>query len=562
MSEANNTSSTVSPASDTLIGYLLEVRSGQLLARLLTEEEGFRPMVSSSGGELGIVGQVGAYVSIHQHNQRLLALVKQVTRGDHGTGSARSAAGCLMFLSPLGQVTNKGVFIRGMPQPPTPGAELHMVRVAEISSIFAKNWQFHFSVGYLRNFPMVGVYLDPSTLCSRHFAILGQSGSGKSWSVTSIIQRMVTAMPNAHIILLDLHGEYCWKDEGGKAQSAFKPEQARYMDARELEIPYWLMTFAELLDLFVDRNDQGASVQTAFFRETIFALKKQSAKNLKMDTLSLDSPIYFSLQSVYETFKEANELRTDFGKTKGPLFGQFDEFLVKLQSRLNDVRYDFLLNPQRRNSSETLSGLLRDFVGLGAQKCNITVIDLSHVPFDVRPTVSAQIGRVAFEFNYWNPRNREFPILLICEEAHAYIPREANAQFEGTRKSMERIAKEGRKYGVGLGVVSQRPHELSETVLSQCSTYICLRITNPDDQAYVRKLVPEGEADLVDILTSLGRGEALILGESVPLPTRTQIYKPDPAPNSNDADYFTYWKEGPDDLNMDAIVDRWRRQGR
>jgi hypothetical protein len=209
-----------------------------------------------------------------------------------------------------------------------------------------------------------------------------------------------------------------------------------------------------------------------------------------------------------------------------------------------------------------MAELLRDFVGLGDPKRQITVIDLSPIPFDVRPLVSAQIGRLAFEFNYWNPRNREFPILLICEEAHAYIPREtADSQYEGTRKSMERIAKEGRKYGVGLAVVSQRPKDLSETVLSQCGTYVCLRITNPDDQAYVAKLVPEGEADLVDILTSLGRGEAMILGEAIPLPTRCQIFKPDPTPNSSDADFFAAWTSGPDDIDVDGIVNRWRRQG-
>ena len=190
------------------------------------------------------------------------------------------------------------------------------------------------------------------------------------------------------------------------------------------------------------------------------------------------------------------------------------------------------------------------------------MIDLSGVPFDVRPAVSAQIGRLAFEFNYWNPRNREFPIVLVCEEAHAYIPREGGTQYEGTRKSMERIAKEGRKYGVGLGVVSQRPHELSETVLAQCSTFVCMRITNPDDQAYVKELIPEAEGDLVDILTSMGRGEAIVMGEAAPLPTRIQIYRPDPEPNSNDVDYFNSWKSGPDNLDVAAIVDRWRRQDR
>jgi hypothetical protein len=261
-------------------------------------------------------------------------------------------------------------------------------------------------------------------------------------------------------------------------------------------------------------------------------------------------------------FKNANEERKDFGKTQGALFGQFDEFLVRMQSRFNDVRYDFLLKPKKRNTSASMADLLRQFMGLGEKKANITVVDLSSVPTDVRPAVSAQVGRLAYEFNYWNPKRREFPITLICEEAHAYIPRERNGPFEGTKKMMERIAKEGRKYGVSIGVVSQRPTELSETMLAQCSSFICLRTTNPDDQAYVRGLVPEAEGDLTDILTSLGRGEALVLGEAAPLPTRVQIYRPNPEPKSNDVDYFTGWREGPDDLDVEGIVNNWRTQTR
>lgn len=551
----------MSEDSDTLIGHLLEVRNGRFVAKLLGEDEGFRPTIEI-GGEVKVVGQTGSYVSIRQHGFRSLALINRVEADRSDGRPCRCAANSLVTLTPIGQIADDGAFQRGVRHFPAPGGEVHVVAQSEINSVFEKYRQFGFDIGYLPSSPSASVYLDPSALCSRHFAILGQSGSGKSWTVASLIQHMVDAMPNAHIILLDLHGEYCWKDRNRALHSAFNPDRTRYLDARALEIPYWLMTFAELLDLLVDRNDPGAAIQTAFLREMIYDLKKKSAKSLDLETISLDSPIYFSLQEVYDSFKEANEFRTDFGKIKGPLFGQFDEFLVKLQSRLNDVRYDFLLNPVRRNRSESLPGLLRDFVGLGNPKCQITIIDLSPVPFDVRPTVSAQIGRLAFEFNYWNPFNREFPILLICEEAHAYIPRESSTQFEGTRKTMERIAKEGRKYGVGLGVVSQRPHELSETVLSQCGTYICLRITNPDDQEYVRKLVPEGESDLVDILTSLSRGEAMILGEAVPLPSRAQIRKPEPTPNSNDADFYTAWTSGPEDLDIEGIVNRWRRQGR
>jgi DNA helicase HerA-like ATPase len=278
--------------------------------------------------------------------------------------------------------------------------------------------------------------------------------------------------------------------------------------------------------------------------------------------VSIDAPIYFSMDDLYKRFKEANEQRTEFGRAEGPMFGQFDDFLLKLQSRMNDTRYDFLLKPKKRTDSSSFEGLLRDFVGLGTPKAQITVIDLSSVPFDVRPSISSQIGRLAFEFNLWNPENRRFPILLVCEEAHAYIQREGTGQYEGTRKTMERIAKEGRKYGVGLVVISQRPHELSETVLAQCGTFICLRITNPNDQEYVRQLVPEGEGDVMAMLPGLGRGEALALGEAAPLPVRFQFFKPDPPPQSNDVDYYESWKQGPTDLDVTDIVSRWWRQSR
>ncbi|MBT8121578.1 MAG: ATP-binding protein, partial [Gammaproteobacteria bacterium] len=374
--------------------------------------------------------------------------------------------------------------------------------------------------------------------------------------------RAVSKMPKAHVVLLDLHGEYSWEDDEGKRHCAFDEKTTRYIDARDLEMPYWLMTFAELVDMLIDRADSSASSQISFLRDTVHELRNKANKDLGIGDISIDSPVYFSLTELYDCFEEANKSSTNFGKDKGPLAGLFDQFLMRLQSRMKDTRYDFLLSPKHRISSATLPGLLRDFVGLGEPKAQITIIDLSSVPFDVRPVVTAQVGRLAFEFNYWNPKFKDFPLLLVCEEAHSYIPREGNDQFEGTRQSMQRIAKEGRKYGVGLGVVTQRPHDLSETVLAQCNTFICLRLTNPDDQAYVRDLVPEAERDFIDILSSLGQGEAMVMGLAVPLPTRVQLYKPDPPPNSNSVDFFRKWSTGPDDLDVDDIVDRWRRQDR
>ena len=379
-----------------------------------------------------------------------------------------------------------------------------------------------------------------------------------------MVQRTVAAMPKAHIIILDLHGEYCWKRPDGTHSYAFDDAIVRHVDARELEIPYWLMNYAELCDLLIEHGEKEATNQTAFFRDCLLEgrCRENSAAALGLERVTVDTPICFSLEDILTKVRAKNVEMVGEGTQRGPMFGDFDRFLMRIESKLNDVRYDFVLRPKSRNTSASLTHLLRNFVGLGAKKAAVTVIDLSAVPFDVRPTVAAQIGRLAFEFNYWNPKYREFPLVLMCEEAHVYIPRAADSQFAGSRKSMERIAKEGRKYGVGLVVVSQRPQEVSETVLAQCGTFICLRITNPDDQEYVRNLVPESVTNLVGVLTGMNRGEALILGEAVPVPTRIQFDRPSPAPNSDDADFHAKWKDGPTDLDVDAIVNRWRNQER
>lgn len=543
------------------IGYLSEVRGDGMNARITEEHTNELPIIKVGNQEI-LAGSIGSYVVIRQGEICILALVFKVWGKDHFDTTDRRKTDRFVSLIPVGEIQGEGLFVRGVRHYPTPGAKVYAVGMEEINVIFSKFRQYEFFIGQLASHKDYHLSLDPRALFGRHFAILGQSGSGKSWTVTSLIQNTIRAMPRTHLIMLDLHGEYCWKDDSGAIQSAFPKEQVNYIDAMEMEMPYWMMTYAELVDLFIDRDDKGASMQMSFMREVLQQLKRKEAKRLGMATVSIDTPIYFSLAEMYMQFKAANEERKDFGKTQGALFGQFDEFLIRMQSRFNDVRYDFLLKPKIRNNSESMADILREFVGLGSKKANITVVDLSSVPTDVRPAVSAQVGRLAYEFNYWNPHRREFPITLICEEAHAYIPREKGGNFEGTKKMMERIAKEGRKYGVSIGVVSQRPTELSETMLSQCSSFICLRTTNPDDQAYIRGLVPEAEGDLTDILTSLGRGEALVLGEAAPLPTRVQIYRPNPEPKSNDVDYYTGWREGKDDLDVGNIVELWRTQTR
>jgi hypothetical protein len=381
--------------------------------------------------------------------------------------------------------------------------------------------------------------------------------------VTSLIQSALNSMPSAHIILLDMHGEYCDKQvDGIVATSPFQADKVRSIGAQELEFPHWLLTFSELTELVIDPADENASVQISFLRSLLIRLKQETNEHLELGHITVDSPIYYSMDMLVELIYKANHETTDFGKTKSPLFGKFDQLLVRLSSLLNDTRYDFLMKPKTRNSTESLPGLLKDLVGLGKPQANVTVLDLSAVPFDVVPLVAAQIGRLVYEFNYWNPLCREFPIFLICEEAHEYIPREDVPRYREARRSMERISKNGRKYGVGLCVVSQRPHEVSETVLSQCSSFICLRISNPDDQEYVRSMVPDAARGTFAALTSLSKGEAVALGEAAPMPVRFKVDLPNPPPNSTDIDYSGKWQNGGTEISVEKLVSNWCRQER
>lgn len=542
---------------NTLIGHLVESSGSECVAQLISEEEGFVSQVSINGEDIRI-GMIGSYLMVRQAGTYVLVITESMWQEVGADGELVR----LLRLNPLGEITPKGGFQRGVAHFPTTGAELHVVTASTLEVLFSKYSAADFKVGKLSASESVDVFMDPDAFFGRHAAILGQSGSGKSWSVTSFIQSTLRSMPNAHIIILDLHGEYGTKEWDPNTRPPFPEGKVRCIKASDLEIPYWLLTYEELIELLIDMDDPNASVQIAFLRGALLELKREANEHLDLGHITVDSPIFFSLDELVKRFRYANETTADFGKSKTALTGKFDQLLVKLGSRLNDTRYDFMLRPTKRNSSESLPGLLRDFVGLGDERAKVTVLDISSVPFDVHPTVTAQIGRLAFEFNYWNPQCREFPLFVVAEEAHAYIPRDHVGGHQGTRRSFERIAKAGRKYAVGLCVVSQRPNELSETVLAQCSSFVCLRISNPDDQEYVRSLVPDSARGILEALTSLAQGEAIAAGEAVPMPVRFRVTMPSPPPNAQSIEYGEMWSRGPEEADVEHIVDCWRRQRR
>jgi len=540
----------------TYIGSLIETSGEQFVARLISDEEGFAPIKDVATDKVR-VGQTGSYLLVKQAGTELLCVVDKMWETGAGHNMQR-----LVNITPVGEIRSSGEFDRGITHFPTLGAEVHLVSAWTLEKIFSEHSKSDYKVGKLSAHDSIDVYIDASNFFNRHVAILGQTGSGKSWTVTSLIQAALREMPNAHIILMDMHGEYGDKKYGNVATSPFQHDLVRCLDARQLEIPYWLLTYAELVELFVNLEDENSSLQIAFLRSTLIELKTEANAGTHTGHITVDSPVYFSLDDLILKFRDANERTTDFGKKKTATHGKFDQFLVRLESLFHDARYDFMFRPKKRIATSTLVDLMSDFVGLGDPRAAITVLDLSAVPFDVAPMVTAQIGRLAYEFNFWNPKCQEFPIFLVCEEAHEYIPRGDHPRYKEARRSLERISKNGRKYGVGLCIISQRPHELSETVLAQCGTFICLRISNPDDQDYVRALVPDSARGTFSALTSLSRGEVIAMGDGVPMPVRFKVNMPSPPPNSQDIDYGEKWKEGVEDISVKELVNRWHTQDR
>ena len=538
-----------------IIGHLVEVSGDYFVAKLTSDLEDLATD-KLIGMDKVRIGQVGSYLMVKQSGTKVLSMVDTMWTETDSSGRDIFK----IRLSPLGEFDGQGNFDRGIHHFPTVGAELHLVSSWNLERIFSDFSDVFYKVGKLSAFESIDVYLDPSAFFGRHSAILGQTGSGKSWTVTSLIQSALRYMPNAHIIIMDLHGEYGNKKTDAFATSPFPSSKVRCLDALDLEMPYWLLTYSDLSELFINPEDAHASLQLAFLREALADLRIGANKHAGLGHITVDSPVYFSLEELLDKFIVANQETEDFGRVQSATYGKFDQLLVRMQSMLSDTRYDFMLNPKIRTSTATLVDLMRDFVGLGDPKANVTVLNLSAVPYDVAPTVTALIGRLAFEFNFWNPKCLEFPIWLVCEEAQQYIPRANDTRYKEAKRTMEHISKAGRKYGVGLCIVSQRPHEVSETVLAQCGTFLCLRISNPDDQEYLRDMVPDSARGTFDAITSLSRGEVVAMGAAVPMPVRFQMNLPNPPPNSQDVDFAEKWSKGGEEIDVELLVSNWHKQ--
>ena len=514
-----------------------------------------------------LIGQPGTFVSIGLPSGRLLAMITTIDmkenppvqseiRAAEAEGEAIVDAHKRVVLAvPVGTVDAGGTFERGTDVLPTVNSSAFAVPPATIDSIYRQYAEGNFSLGYLSLIPDQQASINLDAFLARHGAILGQTGGGKSWTVASFLQK-IAAFPQSTVVLFDLHGEYA---------SAFGDE-ADVISGADIELPYWLMNSEELLGLMVDRSESAAPNQIAKFKELLQAAKDSHPENqeLGLDRITIDTPVFFDFAKILSEFRRLDtEMVPGAAKPKqGPLHGQFTRLLMRVDSRLNDRRYDLIFQPATYATSASMEDLFRKLLGeKTTSRKKIVIIDLSPVPFDVRNSVISLILRCLFDFAYWYRRvnGSSYPIAVFADEAHIYL-NDNDSDARSSRESAERIAKEGRKYGISLTVISQRPREVSATILSQCNSFLCLRISNPDDQSYVRNLLPDSVRGITSMFSTLRRGECILLGDSVMMPTRIRIDQPTPTPQSDDTSFYEAWNENPADLDVAAVLHAWRRQ--
>lgn len=418
---------------------------------------------------------------------------------------------------------------------------------------------------------------DGDKFFQRHASILGSTGSGKSWTVSLIIEKAhALAYPN--IIVFDMHGEYTPLASSDSAiASRYKiagPGDIDIPEDKTLFLPYWLLNREEMLAMILDRTDQNAPNQASRFTTHVRCLKEEYLKNQKKDTtaqtFTVDSPIPYSINDLITKLDSDNTAtrKSSDGKReiKGEWADKLTRFISRLESKIEDRRYGFMFRPP--NDSTAYSWLEDQLISLlysDNKNKGIKIIDFSEVPSDILPIITGVLARLIFDIQFWISTEHRTPITIICDEAHLYLPikDESDAIEKRSLESFERIAKEGRKYGISLLIVSQRPSDVSRTILSQCNNFIVLRLTNDRDQSVIKRLMPDSMAGLIDSLPLLDVGEALILGDSILLPTRIILDSPKIKPNSATRNFWTEWNQNPP--SKEAIVtavETLRRQTR
>lgn len=419
-------------------------------------------------------------------------------------------------------------------------------------------------------------YLNGNKLFQRHAVIVGSTGSGKSWTTARLLDQ-IAELPQANAVLFDIHGEYRpLKSEAFRHLRIAGPsdiEHDRGLADDVLHLPYWLLGYEALLSMFVDRSDQNAPNQSMIMTRTIVDAKKSLLDPVEhkevLENFTIDSPVPFDINTVLRKLKDLDEEMVPGarGDKQGPYHGKLSRLIGRLEAKRHDRRLAFLFQPPPECMDMAwLERMVHAIsAGRGAQdnkKGGIKIIDFSEVPSDVLPLMVSLLAQIIFSTSLWTKSDKRHPIAIMCDEAHLYIPErmQADSSDSVAVEIFERIAKEGRKYGIGLVVISQRPSEVNRTVLSQCNNVVAMRLTNSDDQSVIKRLLPDSLGSFGDLLPVLDIGEALVVGDASLLPTRIRIAEPKMKPDSQTVAFWDRWNEDIPISDTQFSISSWRKQ--
>lgn len=464
----------------------------------------------------------------------------------------------------------KNVFKRTLNTVPSINADCFLLQgdsLSKFMSIISSDSDNPLTIGSYAISDESRANLDGNKFFQRHAVIVGGTGSGKSWTVANILEK-ASQLKSVDSIVFDMHGEYAPLKELGNTVllKVAGPADTPSSD-NVIFLPYWLLSYEEMESLLLDRSDMNAPNQArALFDLIIKEKKDRLASERKTDILNnftIESPIPYEINNV---LFELERLDTEMvqgarAEKQGALYGKLTRFIQRLKSKQSDKRLNFIFNGgEELLKYEWLETFAKKILDFGAGN-GIKIIDFSEVPSDILPLIAGLVGRLVFSIQQWMKEDKRHPVAIFCDEAHLYIP--ANIEdgiFEKGLHSFERIAKEGRKYGVSLVVISQRPSDVNKTILSQCGNFIAMRLTNPDDQNVIKRLFPDNLGDFADMLPILDIGEALIVGDASLLPSRVIIDKPKVKPQSATVDFWDEWGKNKKENGIQEAVESLRRQ--
>ncbi|MBU3206972.1 DUF87 domain-containing protein [Clostridium algidicarnis] len=418
--------------------------------------------------------------------------------------------------------------------------------------------------------------LDGDKFFQRHAAILGSTGSGKSWCVANILEK-ASVLKYSNLIVFDMHGEYASLCEGeNRIAEKFKiagPSDTLKNDEGILFLPYWLLNREEMLSMILDRSDNNAPNQASRFTLHIRELKEETlkaeSKTVIQKTFTVDSPIPFKMEKLIERLivDDTTKGVGAGGKpVKGEWEGKLTRFISRLSAKIEDKTYGFMFKPNdKTNDYGWLAKQMCNILGYIDGKKGIKIIDFSEVPSDILPVVTGTLARVLYNVQFWMKAEKRTPFTMVCDEAHLYLPvkDDADAVQKQALYNFERIAKEGRKYGISLLVVSQRPSDVSKTILSQCNNFVVLRLTNDRDKGVIKNLLPDSLKGTIETLSLLDVGEAIVIGDAILLPSRIILDQPTIKPLSATRDFWNEWiNNQPDNDAICTAIESLRGQSR